>query len=93
MSIKKNRKNPEGKLATYLVAIPVTGVAYVEVEATSEKEAIDKAFEGEGDDEPQLEEWEMHHEICAGNTFHGSLNETYAEFQSFVEAEEPEEKK
>lgn len=59
----------------YGVTIPITGIAYVEVEAESEKEAIEKAF----DEDLVICEWDAHHQICQGNVFKGHTNEVYAQ--------------
>lgn len=65
-------------MATYGVSLPITGSVYVEVEANSEEEAIEKALESEvtSDD---IEGWETHQQIVQGNVFYGQLNEAHAE--------------
>lgn len=59
----------------YGVTIPISGIAYVEVEANSRQEAIDKAF----DEDLGILEWEAHHIIAQGNVFHGHTNQVSAE--------------
>ncbi|EPZ47610.1 hypothetical protein [Alicyclobacillus acidoterrestris] len=64
-------------MKTYIVEIPLTGYVSVEVEAESEQEAIDRAFE-----EAQLEhieEWDLHRQIVRGNVFSGLRNEIHVE--------------
>lgn len=59
----------------YGVTIPITGIAYAEVEAESEKEAIEKALQ----EDLEILEWESHKQVCQGNVFHGHTNEASAE--------------
>lgn len=59
------------------VALPITGIAYVEVEAEDEEAAIEEAMNIV--DRQHLEEWESHKQICRGNVFSGALNEAYAD--------------
>lgn len=61
------------------VTLPITGVIYVDdIEAETEKEAIEKAME-----QPltidQVEEWQTHEQIVEGNVFHGHTNKASAE--------------
>lgn len=62
----------------YLVQLPVSGVASIEVEADSEQAAIKAALNGEGTD-PVLENWETHERVVEGNVYHGELDEATAE--------------
>lgn len=57
----------------YGVTLPIYGSVYVEVEASSEKEAIDTALRSEItlDD---IESWEAVRKICEGNVCHASPN-------------------
>lgn len=65
---------------TYGVTLPVTGIIYVEVEAESEKEAIEKALSAEGCEWPKTpDEWEAHSQIVRGNVFSGMQNNASAE--------------
>lgn len=60
----------------YRVRLPITGIVTVQVEASSEKEAIEKAFTSEKISDDL--EWEPVSKIVAGNVFHGMLNEAEA---------------
>ncbi len=53
-------------MKTYAVKLPISGVAYLEIEAETEREAIDKAFEEVTLD--HVEEWEALEQINRGNT-------------------------
>lgn len=63
-------------MKTYSVALPITGVLVLDVEASSEEEAIDKAMDEATLD--HLEEWEAHKKIVQGNVFYGNQNEAEA---------------
>lgn len=58
----------------YIASIPITGIAVVEVKASSEEEAIEEAMEADlsVDD---IVEWDAHELIIEGNIFHGLQNE------------------
>jgi hypothetical protein len=62
----------------YGVCIPITGFVYVEVEAGSKREAIDKAFEQDLS-EAEIEEWNLHEHVTEGNVCHATLNSARAE--------------
>lgn len=63
----------------YGVYIPLVGQVYVEVEAASKKEAIDKAFEVDFNDENVAHvEWEAVFSVTDGNVCHAPLNEVRA---------------
>ena len=62
----------------YEVCVPFTGKIWVTVEADSEKDAIEAAFESEQLNLDNVEEWEAHKIICEGNVLHASQNEAYA---------------
>lgn len=66
------------KKAEYDVCIPFTGIIWLTVEAESEKDAIEKAFESDDLKLTNAEEWEAHKEICTGNVLHASTNTAYA---------------
>lgn len=68
----------ETKLKTFTVAIPITGVIYVTVEAENKADAIDKAWESEDLKLKNCEEWHAHDYIVRGNVFSGTLNEINA---------------
>lgn len=57
------------------VAVPITGVIYVTVEAENEEEAIEKALESEELTLENIETWEAHRHIVQGNVFYGEQNE------------------
>ena len=67
----------------YNVAYPIAGSIYVEVVASSEEEAIEKAPDAWGDmsDEDRLGrcEWEFCNPIAEGNILHAPQNEAEAE--------------
>ena len=57
----------------YGVTLPVTGYAYIEVEADNREEALDKAHMiVEIDD---IVEWSTCNHIIKGNIFNGELND------------------
>lgn len=62
----------------YGVSIPVAGFVYTEVEADSEKEAIEKAFDVDHTPD-DIEEWGIYEKIVSGNVLHVPLNEAEAE--------------
>lgn len=64
-------------MATWAVAIPITGRACTEVEAETEAEAISKAIDEITIDD--IEEWNAHEKVVEGNVCYAMLNEAYAE--------------
>lgn len=56
----------------YSVILPIAGYACLEVEAESEKEALDAAMDAVTTDD--IEEWEALEQIVEGNVFHGNQN-------------------
>lgn len=52
---------------TYSVCIPIAGHAYIEVEAESEAEAIEKALASEDLNMSAIEEWEALERFHSGN--------------------------
>lgn len=68
----------EEKKKTYSVALPITGVNYIDVEAESEEAAIDKALSSDLSFD-SVEEWEPHRRVINGNVFYGRLAEAIAE--------------
>lgn len=66
-------------MKTYSVAIPVTGVLYVTVDADSEEDAIEKSKHIEYDKKEHDFEWERVSHICEGNVFCGMLNSIEAQ--------------
>jgi len=53
-------------LAIYEVTLPIAGYAITEVEADSEKEAIENAMQS-GVDMGEIEEWDTYRHIVQGN--------------------------
>lgn len=49
------------------VAVPISGVIHVEVEAEAEEEAMEAAFNSEDLTLDNIEEWEAHRKIVQGN--------------------------
>lgn len=70
----------------YTVKVPIVAVCYVEVEAESEKEAIDLALESDDVSLENVEEWEPLEHITQGNVIY-----TYHNDAEVVEEEEIEE--
>jgi hypothetical protein len=66
----------------YQVTIPISGVIYVDVEAESEEEALEKGLEMELKTQ-DIAEWETHSQIVQGNVFHGHTNTASAEETDF----------
>lgn len=62
-------------MKTYTVAVPMTGVIYVNVEADTDAEAIEKALQSEDLKLDNVEEWEYHKKVVQGNVFHGVQRE------------------
>ena len=59
----------------YDVSLPITGVIIVTVEADSEDEAVQKAFESDQLVLDNIESWSPHEKIVEGNIFHGERND------------------
>lgn len=51
----------------YTVKVPIVAVCYVDVEAETEEEAIEKAFESDDLKLENVEEWEPLEHIVEGN--------------------------
>lgn len=63
---------------TWSVCIPVTGVIYLDVQADSERDAIQAALNS--DELPETpDEWEICEQIVTGNVFRGHTNKASAE--------------
>jgi hypothetical protein len=71
---RKKKGDATGELRNYRVSIPIAGSVTVYVEATSEDEATEKAWEKIGDDDAEVE-WEAHEHIATGNALHASMND------------------
>lgn len=72
----------------YSVQIPIVAVCYVDVEAESKEEALEKAFNSEDLSLENVEEWEAYRMIVEGNCLHTSYNR--AEIVDEEEIEESE---
>jgi hypothetical protein len=59
------------------VSIPITGTRTVEVEADTEAEAIEAAWDVDWNDD-QIDQLEQCSIVCEGNVFHGLQNEVDA---------------
>lgn len=70
----------------YIVEVPIVAVCCVDVEAESEKEAIDLAFKSDKLNLENVEEWEAHRIIAEGNYLH-----TYHNRAEVIHEEEIEE--
>jgi hypothetical protein len=53
----------------FSVVIPIAGQIYAEVEAENEKEAINKALDGDYKTE-DIEEWQTYRKLHSGNVCH-----------------------
>lgn len=51
----------------FTVGIPITGYISIEVEAESEEEAFEKAWESDKLTLENVEEWEAHEKVSRGN--------------------------
>ena len=71
----------------YDVALPITGVIVVTVEADSEEDAIEKALGSDQLETENIESWEAHEIICQGNVLYAEQNEAEAQL-AFGEEEE-----
>ncbi|WP_345820572.1 hypothetical protein ABC766_00505 [Methylobacterium fujisawaense] len=65
-------------MATYSVMLPITGYVVADVEADSEKEAIEKALDLNYSAK-DIEEWEVHEYTNRGNVAYGVCTEASAE--------------
>lgn len=71
----------------YDVSLPMTGVMYIQVEADSEEEAIEKALASDELTLDKIESWCAHEQICQGSILYAELNDAEAEL-AFGEEEE-----
>lgn len=72
----------------YTVEVPIVAVCYVEVEAESEKEAIDLAFQSDELSLENVEEWEAYRIIAEGNCLHTNYNRANVVSEEEVEESE-----
>lgn len=63
---------------TFSVAVPITGIIYVTVEAADKDEAVEKALSSDELTLNNCEEWSAHEQIVKGNVFYGDLNRATA---------------
>ena len=70
-------------MATWTVIVPMCGSVTVEVEADTEEEAINKAFDNASIDDYPSSSYEFHRKIVSGNVFHGEINEVEAIKEDF----------
>lgn len=63
---------------TYSVAVPISGVIHVEVEADSKEEAIDKALESEQLTLENIDEWTPHRHLVQGNVCYATQRQANA---------------
>ena len=61
----------------WAVTLPITGTIYVEVEAETEKEAINAALVSDYDSDEM--QWEVHRHVVRGNVFYGMQCDAEAE--------------
>ena len=61
-------------MKSYYVTIPITGYVFVDIQAESEDEAKEKAFNSDFCSN-DIEEWSTHEKIVEGNVFYGMQNE------------------
>jgi len=60
-------------MKTYGITIPIAGMAYIQIETNSEKEAIEKAFNDITNE--NIEEWECFEHISQGNVLYAPYND------------------
>lgn len=61
------------------VTLPITGSIYIEVEAESEKAAIDAALVADPGPWSDDLQWETHRRVVEGNVFYGTQNKAEAQ--------------
>ena len=66
-------------MARYQVLIPITGYISVEVEADSEDQARETAFESEDLTLENIQNWECHEKVVQGNVCYAVQNEIEVE--------------
>lgn len=80
------KEKEEKKTKRYTVALPVTGIVYVTVEADDGDEAIETAI-CEGDwDVGDIDQLEACRSIVTGNVFHGVMNDAEITDEEEIEA-------
>lgn len=73
-------------MKSYTVKVPIVAVCYIDVEAETEEEAIEKAFESDDLKLENVDEWEPLEHITQGNVIY-----TYHNDAEVVEEREIEE--
>jgi hypothetical protein len=73
-----NPSDGENEMATYSVKLPISGYVLADVEAASEKEAIQKAMDHDFR-LADIEEWQVMEYLSQGNISYASCNEASAE--------------
>ncbi len=58
----------------YGISMPMTGIVYKEIEAETEKEALEK-FWGCTLTTDDIHEWDLHEHVTTGNVTHAMLND------------------
>lgn len=69
----------------YTVEVPIVAVCYVEVEAESEKEAIDLAFQSDELNLENVKEWDAYRTIVEGNCLYTNYNRAQVVFEEEME--------
>lgn len=71
----------------YTVKVPIVAVCYIEVEAETEEEAIEKAFESDDLKLENVNEWEPLEHITQGNVIYTYHNDAEVVEESEIEEE------
>lgn len=71
----------------YTVKVPIVAVCYIEVEAETEEEAIEKAFESDDLKLENVDEWEPLEHITQGNVIYTYHNDAEVVEESEIEEE------
>ncbi len=61
-------------MTTYAISMPVSGLIYKEIEASSEREAIELFYNLDLTTN-DIYDWETNEHIVTGNVFHGIIND------------------
>lgn len=69
----------------YTVKVPIVAVCYIEVEAETEEQAIEKAFESDDLRLKNVEEWEPLEHITQGNVIYTYHNDAEVVDESEIE--------
>ena len=74
-------------MKTWNVAVPITGIAYVDVQADDEEAAIEAALNSNSLTIDAIETWEAHEHVTQGNFCYAMLNDAEAELIDDDEAQ------